>query len=208
MMQKQTRMSGVHMPAAPLLMGMGLLLLCIVFRRELTATMALHMLVHLPAILLAGVFVGSAACARQAGRSRQAQRQSRGRDACRGCATYNEQGIAGLLLVTLVLAFWMIPKALDDVLVSEWVHALKFASLFAAGMVLFASMRQAQNVVKLFFVGNFSWMTAIAGILYQEHATRLCNFYLLGDQAFAGIGLVAYAVVLPVGGLAAHYVKG
>ncbi len=208
MTQKQGSMSGVHTPAARLLMGMGLLLLCIVFRRELTATMALHMLVHLPAIMVAGVFVGSAAYVRQAGRGRQAQRQSCRREARRRGATYNEQGIVGLLLVTLVLAFWMIPKALDDVLVSEWAHALKFASLFTAGVVLFASLRQAQNVVKLFFVGNFSWMTAIAGILYQEHATRLCNFYLLGDQAFAGIGLVAYAVVLPVGGLAAYYVKG
>jgi hypothetical protein len=187
MTPEQARMVGVHTPVGRLLVSTGLVLIAVVFRRELTATMALHMLVHLPAIFLAGVL------AAPRGRSSYA---------------FNEQGIPGLLLASLVLAYWMIPKALDHVLVSEWAHALKFLSVFVAGMVLSVSLRQAQNVVKLFFVGNFCWMTAIVGLVYQEHATRLCSFYLLGDQALTGMGLVIYAVLLPVGAIAAIYVKG
>ncbi|HUH60594.1 MAG TPA: hypothetical protein VL001_11030 [Candidimonas sp.] len=203
MMHHQGTNLGGGATAWRLLASIGLLSACIVFRRELTATMALHMLVHLPAIILAGVM---AAWAVAGGRRTVPDRcglPGSGQGAC----SYNEQGIPGLMLVTLVLAYWMIPKALDDAVASEWTHSLKFFSLFVAGIVLWASLRQARNVVKLFFLGNFSWMTAIIGVLYQDHATRLCNFYLLGDQAWAGIGLVAYAAVLPIGAVAAYYVK-
>src|SRR5690606_42002702 len=66
------------------------------------------------------------------------------------------------------------------------------------------SLRRANSVIILFFLGNFSWMTAIAGLLYQDNPQRLCNFYLLGDQEIAGRGLVAVAVLVPVAWLLAE----
>lgn len=92
----------------------------------------------------------------------------------------------------------MIPKALDDVLVSHPMQALKFLVLFIAGMVLIESWRRAHLVIKLFFLGNFCWMAAIAGVMYQEEPVRLCNFYLQNDQEIAGIGLVVMAIILPL----------
>lgn len=170
----------------------GLLLLALVFKPWLTSSMALHMLVHIPLILIAGAF---AAMAWLGGgrRSMLSQHSS----LLLEYRKYNAHGLAGLLFVTLMMAYWMIPKSLDQVLVSAMANSLKFVGLFVAGMVLFDSLGRADKVVKLFFLGNFSWMTAIVGLLYQDNPTRLCNFYLLGDQEMAGRGLVILAVVLP-----------
>lgn len=169
-----------------------LLLVALVFKAWLTGTMALHMLVHIPLILVAGALAAMAGLA--ARRRSMVSRHSRVLSEYR---KYNAHGLPGLLFVTLVMAYWMIPKSLDQVLVSGPADCLKFVGLFVAGMVLLDSLGRADKVIKLFFLGNFSWMTAIVGLLYQDNPARLCNFYLLGDQELAGRGLVVVAVVLP-----------
>ncbi|MBF6616687.1 MAG: hypothetical protein ITG07_08185 [Candidimonas sp.] len=169
------------------------LVLALVFKPMLTQTMALHMLVHIPLILFSGIFAGAAASA--LGRDRNPAWLDSLLDRY---ARYNEFGVPGLLAASFAGAFWMIPKALDDVLVSVPADIMKFVGLFIAGLVLFDSLRRSSSVIKLFFVGNFSWMSAIVGLLYQENPERLCNFYLLGDQELAGRGLVAIAILLPV----------
>lgn len=166
--------------------------IAIVFRQDMTATMTLHMLVHIPLILLAG------ACA-------AAIPQGKPGRAAEQLAKYNGYGVPGLLFVTFTLAYWMIPKSLDHVLLSAPADWGKFLGLFIAGMVLHDSLRRADKVIKLFFIGNFSWMTAIAGMLYQDNPARLCNFYLLGDQELAGRGLVIVAVAVPLAWLWAEY---
>ncbi|HWL27289.1 MAG TPA: hypothetical protein VNQ97_00135, partial [Burkholderiaceae bacterium] len=115
-----------------------------------------------------------------------------------GLAGYDELGIAGLLWASFVAAYWMLPRSLDQVLVSDMAQYGKFAVLFVTGWILSGSLGRANSVIKLFFLGNFCWMSAIAGLLYQEYPQRLCNAYLLGDQEWAGQGMVAIAVVLPV----------
>jgi len=169
------------------------LVLALVFKSMLTQSMALHMLVHIPLILFSGIFAGAAASA--LGRDRNPAWLDSLLDRY---ARYNEFGVPGLLAASFAGAFWMIPKALDDVLVSVPADIMKFLGLFIAGLVLFDSLRRSSSVIKLFFVGNFSWMSAIVGLLYQENPERLCNFYLLGDQELAGRGLVAIAILLPV----------
>ncbi|UYO93070.1 hypothetical protein [Pollutimonas sp. M17] len=174
------------------------LLLAAAFEALLTRSMSLHMLLHIPLILLSGIL---AACAVAAGRVGAAIRVSGLRA---HYAKYNEYGIAGLLLCSFVAAYWMIPRSLDQVLVSAPANGLKYLGLFIAGMALCDSLRRANSVIILFFLGNFSWMTAIAGLLYQDNPQRLCNFYLLGDQEIAGRGLVAVAVLVPVAWLLAE----
>ncbi|TAM89454.1 MAG: hypothetical protein EPN41_03710 [Candidimonas sp.] len=95
-------------------------------------------------------------------------------------------------------AFWMIPRTLDYVLVSPFANCLKFATLFAVGLVLCDALSRANTIIRLFFLGNFCWMLAVVGIVYQSVPNRLCNFYLASDQRAAGIALVALAVCLPV----------
>lgn len=175
----------------------ALLALAIVFGRPLSSTMAVHMLGQIPMILLAGVLGWHACLLRLAVRG--------DRPLYVRLAKYNSYGIPGLLFVTFMLAYWMIPRSLDHALVSAAANSGKFAGLFFAGMLLLDSLRRADKVVKLFFIGNFSWMTAIAGLLYQENPNRLCNFYLLGDQEMAGMGLVILAVMAPVVWLWAEY---
>lgn len=172
--------------------SLAMLALALIAKQPLTDTMARHMLVHIPLIMLAGWFMGPASALVVLGQEHQERRPAR-----RGYG-YNAHGIPGLLLVLLVTAWWMLPRSLDDVLISPAFDALKFFSSFLAGVVLRDSLRRANRVVILFFVGNFCWMTAIVGLLYQENITRLCNFYLLGDQELAGRGLVILAIVLPL----------
>lgn len=170
-----------------------LLVLALIFKRALTSSMLLHMLVHLPLILAAGWFMGDALFARPV--KNKVLPQHNGVKRRYG---YNEQGIPGLLAVVLISAWWMLPISLDYVLLDPSYDFAKFISLFLAGLVLPGSIAKANQVVILFFLGNFCWMTAIVGLLYQENSNRLCNFYLLSDQEQTGQGLVILAVVLPL----------
>ncbi|WP_041682679.1 hypothetical protein [Pusillimonas sp. T7-7] len=173
-------------------MSAALLVLAIVFNTAMTRSMAMHMLVHIPLILFAGICASAAWCSSRWAKPGFWKRR------VRNWKKYNEQGLPGLLLCSLVAAYWMIPKSLDDVLLLQGMALGKYAGLFISGMVLFNSLRRANSVVKLFFLGNFSWMMAIVGLLYQEETSRLCNAYLLSDQEVAGQGLVILAVVVPI----------
>jgi hypothetical protein len=174
------------------------LLLAAALEPLLTASMSAHMLLHIPLILLSGIL---AAVALYAGGAAMTDRFQNFRGQY---AKYNEYGIPGLLLCTFVAAYWMIPRSLDQVLVSTPANGVKYLGLFIAGMALCDSLRRSNSVINLFFLGNFSWMTAIAGLLYQDNPQRLCNFYLLGDQELAGRGLVAVAVLVPLAWLVAE----
>lgn len=170
-----------------------LLIMAIILRHSLTRTMALHMLAHIPMIVTAGVL---------AARGLESRSQNRPvGPVSRALAVYrrfDEYGVPGLLLASFAGAFWMIPRALDEVLSSPYADAWKFISLFVIGMVLRDALTRAKPVIRLFFLGNFCWMAAVVGIVYQNIPSRLCNFYLASDQQVAGIGLVALSVLLPL----------
>ncbi|WP_368639624.1 hypothetical protein ABRZ04_11935 [Castellaniella ginsengisoli] len=155
---------------------------------RLTALMSLHMLVQIPLLVLAGL------CAEQAWHAR---RLAAGSARPSAAWSYNEYGIPGLLLVSLVGAGWMIPKALDDALTDWRVAAFKYLGLPFCGWLLRASLRRSNVVIKLFFLGNFCWMSAIVGMIYLDQPIRLCNAYLQDDQDWSGRGLIALAIVLP-----------
>lgn len=173
-----------------------LLLLAVGAAPVLTQQMSLHMLVQIPLLLAAGVL------AEQANRHRQTNADIHVLDNSRW--TMNEYGVPGLILVSLAAATWMIPKALDDALVDWRVAALKYIGMPLVGWLLGTSMRRAPTIVKVFFVGNFCWMSAVAGIIYLEQPVRLCNAYLLNDQDWTGRGLIAVAILIPLGWLASR----
>ncbi|MGB6007963.1 hypothetical protein [Castellaniella sp.] len=186
-------------------------LLCLgvagIWHDALTALMSLHMVVQIPLLVAGGVFAEQAwhawriarmpaplPSAASAGRSAPMWQPTSGRDVR---WSYNAYGMPGLLLVSLVGAGWMIPKALDEALVDWRVAAFKYLGLPVCGWLLRASVRQANVVIKLFFLGNFCWMSAIVGMVYLDQPIRLCNAYLQDDQDWAGRGLIALAIVLP-----------
>jgi len=159
--------------------ALALLGAALFWRRPLEASMAAHMLLQMPAIFVAGLL------AARAGGNPAWLRD------------YDRHGLPGLLALSFVLGYWMIPKAIDQVLVAPSAEAWKFVTLFGAGWLAAGSFGRANRVIQLFFVGNAAWMTAIVGLLYQDNPARLCNFYLLDDQLRAGQGLVLLSVLLP-----------
>ncbi|MFV0284189.1 MAG: hypothetical protein ACK5JE_10405 [Castellaniella sp.] len=163
--------------------------LAVVPRAQLTALMSLHMLVQIPLLVLAGLF------AEQAWRARD--RTADVAPGPRPAWSYNEYGVPGLLLVSLIGAGWMIPKALDDALTDWRVAMFKYLGLPLCGWILRTSLRRSNQVIKIFFLGNFCWMSAIVGMTYLDQPIRLCNAYLQDDQDWTGRGLIALAIILP-----------
>lgn len=181
------------------LLSVLLLTIATAFRFALERSMPLHMLVQMPMLLGAGVactFALRHACSAQ----NTPNRLQSGivRVAANRFWKMDEYGIVALSFFLLLSTYWMIPKALDDVLVSPAAEILKFVGFFSAGLVLPGTLSRANRVTQLFFLGNFAWMMAIVGMLYQDTTVRLCNAYLLDDQVIAGRGLVILSVLLPV----------
>jgi hypothetical protein len=158
--------------------GLGAALLAVLLlppvRQALEASMARHMLVQYPALMLAGALLATA----MSERARQR------------LAAWNALGLSGLTAVALTLAELMIPRVLDLALVDPAVEAAKVVALVGAGAVLAPSWRAAGRVVQGFFLGNVLPMSVIVGTLYQDSPLRLCNAYRLDDQRQLGLALV------------------
>ena len=152
------------------------------YRHWLERDMARHMLVEFPLLIVAG-----AALAWATG------------GAARGLpARCNLYGLTGFAFVTLTLAYWMIPAALDAAVRDGWVAGAKWLTLLASGYVLPASFGLAPLPVQGLMVGNLAWMTAAVGLVYQDADRQLCLYYLTDAQVVAGQGLVVAAVAIGV----------
>ena len=161
---------------AAVLAGAAILL----FRRWLEADMARHMLIEFPLLLVAGVGTAKALPEPAVARVMRA----------------NQFGLAGFTFVSLTAAYWMIPAALDQALLSGPAAAAKYTGFLAAGMLLPVSFQAAPLAMQAFFVGNWVWMTATVGLLYQNSPQQLCVNYLIGTQLSTGEGLVAAALAI------------
>lgn len=167
------------------------LALCVVLawpplRHALEASMWRHMVLQFPLLMAAGALLAAALPPRARG----------------AVARWNAHGIAGLVLVACVLAVLMVPRVLDLALRDPAIEAAKVAVLLGAGAALRLSWRAAGLVVQGFFLGNMLPMTAVVGQLYIDAPLRLCNAYLLDDQARLGQWLIALAVLAALGWLA------
>ena len=155
-------------------------------RHALEASMWRHMVLQFPLLMGAGALLAAALPPR----------------ARMAVARWNAHGIAGLVWVAGVLAVLMVPRVLDLALRDPAIEAAKVAVLLGAGAALRLSWRAAGGVVQGFFLGNVLPMTAVVGQLYIDAPLRLCNAYLLDDQARLGQWLIALAVLLALGWLA------
>lgn len=166
--------------------ALGLLLAAVLAltsaRALLEASMLRHMLVQAPLLLLAGALLASAA----------------GPGLRAALARWNALGISGLVAAGAVLGLLMVPRVLDLALAEPAVEAAKFALLLLAGAALALSWRPAGLLVQAFFLGNMLPMTAVAGQLYADSPVRVCNAYLLDDQARLGEWLIALACAAAV----------
>lgn len=163
------------------LIALGLLL-CLTIptvRDWFESHMTRHMLVQLPLITTAGwLLAGSLGSARAS-----------------PLHAWNAYGLAGLLFSVLATSFWMIPRTIDAARLLPWAEAAKFGSLLAAGAAFRYSWPLAGRIVQAFFLGNWCWMAAVVGLLYQDAPTRLCAVYLADEQISAGFWLVVAALL-------------
>lgn len=154
-------------------------------RSWLESSMTAHMLVQLPLLLFAGWLFGARAphwLHPMAARMQQ----------------WNAGGAAGLLLTTAITTTWMIPRALDLSVTNVAVDAVKFASLLIAGVALSGSWSRAGALGQAFFIGNVTWMMAVAGLLLRDAPVRVCTSYLAQDQQYAGTGLLLLGAAIGV----------
>lgn len=140
--------------------------------------MLLHMLLQFPLIVFSGWLLAKGLSAQ---RRKDLQR-------------WNYAGISGLILTSMVLMFWMLPRAIDLVLVDNALELSKFISLCLAGAALELSWRGEGMIVRGFFLGNILPMMMVVGWLYVEAPVRICNAYLSGDQLRTGSGLIAFSI--------------
>lgn len=159
---------------------MAIVLAATPVRDLLVTRMSLHMLAQVPLLLLAGWLL-------------------RGRASSRSMdASFDPAGASGLLIGTAVLTTWMIPRALDLAVTSPSVAWLQSVTLLAAGALLRGAWARAGAIGQAFFVGNLTWMAAVAGLLLRDAPVRLCTTYLERDQYYAGTGLLLFATACGV----------
>lgn len=149
----------------------------------LAGTMVGHVLVQIPLLVAAGFILGRYIEPRFG----------------RALRDWNAGGIPGILLASFAVAFWMVPRWLDAALMDAVVNATKYASLVLfAGIPLALSWSRlhpiARGVVKIEFLA----MLLRLGWLYLVSPDRLCNNYLLTDQAWLGQGMIVVAIALSI----------
>lgn len=175
-------------PRRQIFSGLFLLALLLVpdVRQWLTSSMWRHMVLQFTAWMLVGALL--VATLSSTARTR--------------IAHWNAHGISGLMGIGAALAVLMVPRVLDLALVVPGVEVAKCTALLMAGAALRLSWHAAGLVVQGFFLGNVLPMSVVVGQLYIDSPLRLCNAYLLDDQARLGQWLVGGAALLAVGWLA------
>lgn len=151
--------------------------------RPLEASLFGHMLVQLPLLLLLGALMRPLLSFRG---DRVLVRR------------LNRNGLPGVVLSLVILAYWMLPRALDQVLVQPAAEAAKFISVPLAGALAATGWRRLGFVARSFIVLNAIAMFVAEGWLFLIAPERLCNAYLLDEQARVGQAFLVLA-----GGLAA-----
>ena len=95
--------------------------------------------------------------------------------------------------------WWMVPRALDAALASPVMEVTKFVTLpLLVGAPLSLSWSRLGGMGRAFVIANVLPMWAVVGWLYLAAPVRVCNFYLVEQQAIAGAGLLTSSIALGV----------
>lgn len=166
-----------------LAVSLVLVMLAPLVRHQLEATMSAQMLVQVPLLVAAGWLLASTVPARVRA----------------SVDAWNHRGITGLILVTVVAAFWMLPRSLDAATTHPLMTAAKYVSVpLLIGVPLEVSWPRLGFVVRGVFLLEFVATFFRLGWLYLISPIRLCNNYFLDDQQRLG----RYMLVIGVGLLA------
>jgi hypothetical protein len=151
------------------------------WRSLIEQSMVWHMVVQMP-MLVAGGWLLAGSGSKGLGMQR--------------VADWNQYGLTGFIASQLIVAYWMLPLAIDRAVVLPQADALKLVSLLACGSMLKASFDRSPAVLQLFFVGYAVSMLSSAGAFLATTDRRLCNAYSLDSQLNAGGGVMALGIAL------------
>jgi hypothetical protein len=112
-------------------------------------------------------------------------------------AKWNHNGIPGIMMFTLIMIYWTIPKTMDETLTIQSAEWFKFISLpFLAGISLRDSWSKLTLLGKHILIVIFAVKYMGMGLLYIKAPEQLCNNYLLLDQITLGWGFVTTSVCM------------
>lgn len=144
-------------------------------REALEGSMTGQMLVQLPLLALAGWLVGRTLPPRL----------------LRPIQGWNRQGVSGAVLISMMAAFWMLPRMLDASLTDVTVSVAKHLSIpLLIGVPLAISWPLMGFVVRGMLVAESLATCFRLGWLYVISPYRLCNNYGLSDQHRLGAALL------------------
>ena len=150
-------------------------------RRVIEQSMAWHMVVQMPLLVLGG-WLAVRALSPYVSMPR--------------LASFNQFGLTGFMAAQAIVAYWMLPSAIDRAVVLPSADALKLLTLFITGMLLADAFKRAPGALQLFFMGYWVSMMAWLGIYFATTDLRLCNAYSLQSQSNTGWGLLALGMTL------------
>ena len=155
-------------------------------RAVIEQSMAWHMVFQMPLLVLAGWLASRLMLANFS------------MHAMRSWASFNQFGLTGFMAAQIIVAYWMLPSAIDRAVVLPAVDALKLLTLSIGGMLLGDAFKRAPAALQLFFMGYWVSMMAWLGIYFATTDLRLCNAYSLQSQINTGWGLLALGAALGV----------
>lgn len=162
-------------------------------RSFMEQSMAWHMVVQMPLLVLGGWLAGRAFAPYPLLRS---------------LAGFNRFGLTGFMAAQVIVAYWMLPLAIDRAVVLPLADVSKLLTLFISGMVLADAFKRSPIVLQLFFMGYWVSMMAWLGFYFATTDLRLCNAYSLQSQSQTGWGLLGLGAVLGIAWVASVWRTG
>ena len=156
----------------------GLLLVLLVSRPWLEASMAWHMGVQLPLLVLAGALAARAWQAR-----------------CKTDSILRHYRAALLLLALFTFGLWMLPRLLDAALHQPLVELAKWISLPLGGAALVLCWPHLPIILRGVLHLELIATLLRLGWLYLQAPERYCVSYGIGDQQSLGYLLFIYGAV-------------
>ena len=150
-------------------------------RSVIEQSMAWHMVFQMPLLVAAGAL---------------AARALPGPGLAGKWISFNLFGLTGFMAAQGIIAYWMLPSAIDRAVVNPGFDVLKLLTLFVSGMLLRDAFQRAPMALQLFFIGYWVSMMCWLGVYFATTDLRLCNAYSLESQLATGWGLLALGLLL------------
>src|SRR5690625_1049270 len=112
---------------------------------------------------------------------------------------WNRDGIPGIVLALIVISYWLIPRAMDDALMSLPVEIFKFISWpLLVGVPIWDSWRKLTRSWKNGALITIAILYVVMAFIYIFAPDQLCNNYLIVDQRTLGSSFLIVAICIVI----------